>query len=165
MTVDNLSILPRNNLRVILLHTTCPISLRAFYLHVSFKNFKNKTEYNWTYMSCWQASSASSGRVGGVGVGVGIEKHEIYAAAFGSHLFMTYFYRVRGAHGPLASPTGSATAGRLFTSCPLLFRLINYIDLGLYNHSNTRKYDFLLWTLKVKCMYNFYIIQKHYGST
>ena len=57
---------------VILLYTTCPISLRAFYLHylhVSFKNFKNKTEYNGTYMSCFQASSASSGRVEGVGGG------------------------------------------------------------------------------------------------
>ena len=137
MTVDNLSILPRNNLRVILLHTTCPIPLRAFYLRVSFRNFKNKTEYNGTYMSCWQASSASSGGGGG-------EKHEIY----GSHLFMTYFYRVRGAHGPLAPPPPirySVTAGLLlFTSCPLLFRLINYIDLGLYNYSNIRKYDFLL---------------------
>ena len=41
------------------------------------------------------SSSGSSGRVRGG------EKHEIYAAAFGGHLFMTYFHRARGGHGPL----------------------------------------------------------------
>ena len=38
----------------------------------------------------------------------GTEKHEIYAAAFGGHLFMTYFHRARGGMAPSAPP-GSAT--------------------------------------------------------
>ena len=38
----------------------------------------------------------------------GAEKHEIYAAVFNSHLFMTYFYMTRGAMAPSAPP-GSAT--------------------------------------------------------
>ena len=42
-------------------------------------------------------SSGSSGRVRGG------EKHEIYAAAFGGHLLMTYFHRAGGGGaGPLA---------------------------------------------------------------
>ena len=42
-------------------------------------------------------SSGSSGRVRG-----GTERREIYAAIFGGHLFMTYFYRAggEGGHGP-----------------------------------------------------------------
>ena len=36
------------------------------------------------------------------------EKHEIYAAEFGGHLFMTYFYRAGGGHGP-SPPSRSAT--------------------------------------------------------
>ena len=32
------------------------------------------------------------------------KKHEIYAAAFGGHLFMTYFDRARGAMAPSPSP-------------------------------------------------------------
>ena len=38
----------------------------------------------------------------------GNKKHEIYAAVFCGHLFMTYFYRAGGGYGPLAPP-GSAT--------------------------------------------------------
>ena len=34
----------------------------------------------------------------------GGEKHEIYAAAFGGHLFMTYFYRARGGPWPPRPP-------------------------------------------------------------
>ena len=49
-------------------------------------------------------SSGSSGRVRG-----GAEKHEIYAAAFGGHLFYDLFSQGQGGHGPLAPP-GSATA-------------------------------------------------------
>ena len=49
-------------------------------------------------------SSGSSGRVRGGG-----EKHEIYAAAFGGHLFYDLFSQGRGGHSPLAPP-GSATA-------------------------------------------------------
>ena len=45
-------------------------------------------------------SSGSSGRVRGA------EKHEIYAGAFGGHLFMTYFHRAGGEAMP---PPGSAT--------------------------------------------------------
>ena len=49
-------------------------------------------------------SSGSSGRVRG-----GAEKHEIYAAAFGGHLFYDLFSQGRGgAMAPLAPP-GSAT--------------------------------------------------------
>ena len=44
-------------------------------------------------------SSGSSGRVRG-----GAEKHEIYAAAFGGHLFITYFHRARGAMDLLPPP-------------------------------------------------------------
>ena len=44
--------------------------------------------------SNWVLSGGSSGRVRGG------EKHEIYAAAFSSHLFMTYFHRARGAMAP-----------------------------------------------------------------
>ena len=44
--------------------------------------------------------SGSSGRVRGGGR----EKHEINAAAFGGHLFMTYFHRASGAMTPLAPP-------------------------------------------------------------
>ena len=40
-------------------------------------------------------SSGSSGRVGG-------KKHEIYAAAFDGHLFMTYFHRAEEGVAPLA---------------------------------------------------------------
>ena len=43
-------------------------------------------------------SSGSSDRVRGEGEA---EKHEIYAAAFGGHLFMTYFYRTREGEWPL----------------------------------------------------------------
>ena len=51
-----------------------------------------------------QISSGSSGRVGGG------EKHEIYMAAFGSHLFYDLFLQDGGrGHGPLGPP-GSATA-------------------------------------------------------
>ena len=46
-------------------------------------------------------SSGSSGRVKGA------EKHEFYAAAFGSHPFYDFFYTA-GGHGPLGPP-GSAT--------------------------------------------------------
>ena len=45
---------------------------------------------------CSAPSSGSSGRVRG-----GAEKHEIYAAAFGGHLFYDLFLQGRGGHGPL----------------------------------------------------------------
>ena len=38
------------------------------------------------------------------GWGGGAKKHEIYMATFGGHLFMTYFYRAGGGHGPLGTP-------------------------------------------------------------
>ena len=45
-------------------------------------------------------SSGSSGRVRG-----GAEKHEIYAAAFGGHLFYDLFSQGQGGgHGPLGPP-------------------------------------------------------------
>ena len=44
-------------------------------------------------------SSGSSGRVRG-----GAEKHEIYAAAFGGHLFYDLFLQGQGGNGPLAPP-------------------------------------------------------------
>ena len=44
------------------------------------------------------SSSGSSGWVRGA------KKHEIYAAAFGSHLFYNLFSQGRGRHGPLAPP-------------------------------------------------------------
>ena len=47
------------------------------------------------------------GSSGPVGRGGGGKKHEIYVAAFGGHLFMTYFYRARGPW-PVGLP-GSAT--------------------------------------------------------
>ena len=45
-----------------------------------------------------------------MGGGWGGEKHEIYLVAFGGTLFMTYFYRARGAkgareHGLLVPPS------------------------------------------------------------
>ena len=43
-------------------------------------------------------SIRSSGRVWGS------KKHEIYVAAFGSHLFMTYLYRTGGGHGTPLDP-------------------------------------------------------------
>ena len=46
----------------------------------------------------WQVSSGSSGWVRGA------EKHEIYVAAFGGHIFYDLF-----SQGPLAPPPGSAT--------------------------------------------------------
>ena len=50
-------------------------------------------------------SSGSSGRVGG-----GAEKHEIYAAAFGGHLFYDLFLQGQGGGPwPLGPPPGSAT--------------------------------------------------------
>ena len=49
-------------------------------------------------------SSGSSGRVDGGSA----EKHEIYTAAFGGHIFYDLFLHDRGGHGPLAPP-GSAT--------------------------------------------------------
>ena len=52
-----------------------------------------------------QYSSGSSGRVRGGGP----SKHEIYAAAFGGHLFYDLFSQGQGGHGPLGPP-GSATA-------------------------------------------------------
>ena len=42
----------------------------------------------------YNLNSGSSGRVRGG------KKHEIYAAAFGSHIFMTYFHRVGGPWPP-----------------------------------------------------------------
>ena len=48
-------------------------------------------------------SSGSSDWVRG-----GAEKHEIYAATFGGHLFYDLFLQGRGGHGPLGPP-GSAT--------------------------------------------------------
>ena len=48
-------------------------------------------------MSSRAHSIGSSGWVGGGGG----NKHEIYMAAFGGHLFMTYLYRA-GGHGPSA---------------------------------------------------------------
>ena len=52
------------------------------------------------------SSSGSSSRVEGGGGG---EKHEIYAAEFGGHLFYDLFLQGRGGgHGPSAPP-GSAT--------------------------------------------------------
>ena len=45
------------------------------------------------------SSSGSSGRVRGGG-----EKHEIYVAAFGGHLFYDLFSQGRGSHGPLGPP-------------------------------------------------------------
>ena len=39
----------------------------------------------------------------------GGKKLEIYVAAFGGHLFMTYFYRAGGSHGPLLPQPGFAT--------------------------------------------------------
>ena len=55
-------------------------------------------------------SSGSSGRLK-----EGRKKHEIYVAAFGSHLFMTYFYRAGGGVGmaPWISP-GSITVNNIF---------------------------------------------------
>ena len=53
-----------------------------------------------------RASSGSSGRVRG-----GAEKHEIYVAAFGGHLFYDLFLQGQGGHGPPWPPPGSATAG------------------------------------------------------
>ena len=38
----------------------------------------------------------------------GVEKHEIYVAAFSGHLFYDLFSQGQGGHGPLAPP-GSAT--------------------------------------------------------
>ena len=56
------------------------------------------------YMRSVSYSSGSSGRVRGEA-----EKYETYVAAFGSHLFMTYFYMAGGGgHGRL-TPPGSAT--------------------------------------------------------
>ena len=46
-------------------------------------------------------SSGSSSRVEGGG---GAEKHEIYAAKFGGHLFYDLFLQGRGGHGPLGPP-------------------------------------------------------------
>ena len=41
-----------------------------------------------------------------MGVGGGAQKHEIYAAAFGGHLFYELFLQGRGrAHGPLGPPS------------------------------------------------------------
>ena len=66
-------------------------------------------------------SSGSSSRVRGGG-----EKHEIYVAAFGGHLFYDLFLWDRGSgHGPLAPPPWSATEWptsrhvpiQTFTSC------------------------------------------------
>ena len=59
------------------------------------------------FFYCWQivkifpakGSSGSSDWMWG-----GIKKHEIYVAAFGSHLFMTYFYMARGSVDPLLRP-------------------------------------------------------------
>ena len=48
-------------------------------------------------------SSGSSGRGGGGG-----KKHEIYATAFGGHLFYDLFLQGRGGHVPLPPPPGSA---------------------------------------------------------
>ena len=45
-------------------------------------------------------SSGSSGRASGRGA----EKHEIYVAAFGSHLFYDLFLQGRGSHGPPPDP-------------------------------------------------------------
>ena len=58
-----------------------------------------------SYFPDSQASSGSSNQVKGGG-----KKYEIYVAAFGGHVLMTYFYRVRekGGHGLLA-PLGSTT--------------------------------------------------------
>ena len=50
------------------------------------------------------SSSGSSGRVRGA------EKHEIYAAAFGGHLFYDPFSQGRGGPWPPRPPPGSATA-------------------------------------------------------
>ena len=48
-------------------------------------------------MGAYLVGISSSGSSDWVGGG---EKHEIYAAAFGGHLFMTYFYRAGGAMAP-----------------------------------------------------------------
>ena len=58
------------------------------------------------------SGGGSSGRVRGA------EKHEIYAAAFGGHLFYDLFLQGQGGHGPLGPP-GSATAFPLECRPPL----------------------------------------------
>ena len=66
----------------------------------------DNTAFNWRRSTAatllCSHSSGSSGRVGGG------KKHEIYATAFGSHFFITYFYSAEG-HYSLA-PSGSTTA-------------------------------------------------------
>ena len=52
----------------------------------------------WGLLGYSRISSGSSGRVGG-------EKHEIYAAAFDSHLFYDLFLQGRGGARPCPSPT------------------------------------------------------------
>ena len=60
-------------------------------------------------------SCGSSGRVRGGG-----EKHEIYAAAFGGHLFYDLFLQGRGGPWPPRPPPGSATGYALHVSATTL---------------------------------------------
>ena len=61
-----------------------------------------EAKYNETFSNPYitGSSSGSSSRVRGA------EKHEIYAAAFGSHLFYDLFSQGQGGHGPPGSATG-----------------------------------------------------------
>ena len=60
-----------------------------------------------------QYSSGSSGRVREGG-----EKHEIYAVAFGGHLFYDLFSQGQESHGPLAPPeSATAVTVNLFMYC------------------------------------------------
>ena len=58
----------------------------------------------------WQHSSGSSGLVR-----ERAEKHEIYAAAFGGHLFHDLFSQGQGGHGPLDPSPGSVTEAVVLT--------------------------------------------------
>ena len=51
-----------------------------------------------------KTSTASYPAAGWGGGGGGCKKHEIYGAAFGGHLFMTYFYKAGGGMAPLGTP-------------------------------------------------------------
>ena len=69
--------------------------------------------------------------------GEGAEKHEIYATVKGGQLFMTYFYRARGAMAPSSPPP---TNIRYWIACHCQFETILEI-LPEVDGTTSRKCD------------------------